>query len=138
GLTLAANHRSLNDGKRAAAMERLGRAEKSFRILADSCAANFRCQWLLLAAERARVEGRSDQAISYYELAITYADETRMVQHQALANELCARFWLERGLPNVASAFLAEALVRYAGWGASAKVDELQRRYPDLRERRRI
>src|SRR5207247_223309 len=77
-----------------------------------------------------------EQAITYYERAIAYADQTHMVQHQALANELYARFWLARGPSNVASAFLTEALLRYAEWGAVAKVDELRRRFPALGERK--
>ena len=48
--------------------------------------------------------------------------ETGMLQHQALANELCARFWLERGQAEVAAVFMVAARRAYARWGATAKV----------------
>src|SRR5204862_6124971 len=53
---------------------------------------------------------------------------------RALANELYGRFWLERGQPRVAAAFLGEARYGYAQWGASAKVRDLDRRYQGLLE----
>src|SRR5262245_13528721 len=59
-----------------------------------------------------------------------------MIQYQALANELYARFWLGCGREAVAAVFLAEARSCYAQWGASAKVEELDRRYADLLGRR--
>jgi PAS domain S-box-containing protein len=52
-----------------------------------------------------------------------------MLQHQALANELCARFWLERRQVEVAAVFLAAARRAYGRWGATAKVADLERRY---------
>ena len=53
-------------------------------------------------------------------------------RERALANELSARFWLERGQRKIAAVFMAEARSGYARWGAAAKVKHLERKYPDI------
>ena len=110
-------------------------ARRSLAILAENCPENFLCQSLLLSAEIERISGHPLAALDLYERAIGYAESTAMLQHQALANELCARFWLERRQAEVAAVFLAAARRAYARWGATAKVSDLERRYgvPDVR-----
>src|SRR5947208_278174 len=112
GLTLAANYPDATDEERRAYREEMAKAQQAFEVLAKSCPENFLCQSLLLSAEIERIAGRHLSALDLYEQAIRYARETSMLQHQALANELCARFWLQRRQANVAAVFMAEA--RYA------------------------
>ena len=122
GLTLAANYANAAEEERADYLAEMEEARRSLGILAENCPENFRCQWLLLSAEIERISGRSLAALDRYEQAIGYAESTAMLQHQALANELCARFWLERSQADVAAVFLAAARRAYARWGATAKV----------------
>jgi len=131
-LTVAATITDVEGPERQRQLETLEKAEQQFHVLAQSCRENYFCQWALVAAERARVTGRDHDAVAAFERAIGYADETAMVQHQALANELTARYWLSRGLIRMAGGFLTVAHARYAQWGAIAKVSELERRHPDL------
>ncbi len=135
GLTLAANYAGATESERRTYLEEMERAQRSFAVLAENCPRNFLCQSLLLSAEMERIAGRQLAALNLYERAIGYAEETSVLQHQALANELCARFWLERGQANVAAVFIAAARQAYARWGASAKVAELERRYGSLPSR---
>ncbi len=107
-------------------------AQKSLAILAENCPENFLCWSLLLSAETERVKGQAISAIELYEKAIAYADDTKSIQHQALANELYAKFWLDRGQKNIGIVFLSEASRYYADWGASAKVEHLQSKYSEL------
>lgn len=107
-------------------------AKKSLAILAESCPENFLCWSLLLSAETERLSGQELPAMELYERAIAYAAETGTIQHQALANELYARFWLDRKRPKIAAVFFTEARDRYAQWEAAAKVADLERRHPEF------
>ncbi len=111
------------------------RARKSLEVLAASCPETYLCKSLLLAAESERLktgELSGLAAMEFYERAIAYAAETGMLQHQALANELYAKFWLGRKQSKIAAVFLATARDHYMQWGAAAKVTDLERKYPDL------
>ena len=136
GLTLAANYPDATDEERRAYREEMAKAQQAFEVLAKSCPENFLCQSLLLSAEIERIAGRHLSALDLYEQAIRYARETSMLQHQALANELCARFWLQRRQANVAAVFMAEARYAYIEWGAFAKAQHLAELYPELIHRR--
>ena len=135
GVTLAATYADATEEERGTSLVEMEKAQQSFAVLAENCPENFLCQSLLLSAELERIKGRPLAALDLYERAIRYAWETGMLQHRALANELCARFWLERRLVNVAAVFLAAARYAYAEWGATAKVADLERRYPVLTTR---
>ncbi len=113
--------------------ERLARARDNLRVLADNCPENYRCFALVLDAELKRLEGRALEALELLDEAIRYARQTDNVQQEALAEELAGRLWLQRGNERVAADYLAEARRSYAGWGAAAKVGQLEQRYPGLR-----
>ncbi len=113
----------------------LEQAQKSLDVLAASCPENFLCKSLLLSAESQRL--KADElsklaAMEFYERAIAYANETKTLQHQALANELYARFWQSRKQSKIAAVFFTTARDHYAQWGAAAKVADLERKHPDL------
>ena len=112
-----------------AVLAELERARSSLAVLAEHCPENFLCQSLLLGAEIERVSGRSPEAQALYERAIEYAEQSGSLRHQALGNELCARFWRERKQGKVAVAYLDAARRAYGQWGAAAKVADLERRY---------
>jgi transcriptional regulator with GAF, ATPase, and Fis domain len=132
GLTLAANYASAAEDEQRTYLAELEKARSSLAILAENCPENYLCQTLLLAAEIERIAGREMAALDLYEQAIRYAAQTKMIQYQALANELYARFWRDRGQTVAAAAFITEARDDYAQWGATAKVAELELRYADL------
>jgi predicted ATPase/transcriptional regulator with GAF, ATPase, and Fis domain/tRNA A-37 threonylcarbamoyl transferase component Bud32 len=99
---------------------------------AENSPHNFQSQHLIASAEIARVQRRSADAMALYEAAIEAATAHERPRERALAHELYARFWLERGQPKVAAVFMAEARSGYAQWGAATKVKDLERKYPDL------
>jgi predicted ATPase/signal transduction histidine kinase/CheY-like chemotaxis protein/tRNA A-37 threonylcarbamoyl transferase component Bud32 len=90
---------------------------------------NFRHKYDLVEAEQARVLGQLN-AIEIYEKAITGAFEHEYINEEALAYELAAQFYLERGMEKFAFTYLKEAHYRYQQWGALAKVGNLEARYP--------
>jgi predicted ATPase len=136
GLTLAVNYAGAGEEEQKVSLAEMEKARKSLAILAENCPENFLCQSLLLSAEIERVKGRTFVALELFEQALRYAEETEMIQYQALSNELCGRLWLDRGKEAIAAAFLSNARDCYAQWGAAAKVEDLKRKYPFLLERR--
>ena len=86
----------------------------------------------LVAAEKCRVLGDKAKALELYEKAISGAKANEYIQEEALANELAAKFYLDWDKEKVATAYMQEAYYCYARWGAKAKTDELEKRYPQL------
>lgn len=132
GLALAANFADAREDEQKIYLAEMEEARRMFAVLAENCPENYLCQSLLLSAELKCIAGHDLSALELYERAISYAEETEMIQYQALANELCARFYLNRGQKKLAAMLLTESLVCYAQWGAAAKVEELKSKYLGL------
>lgn len=86
----------------------------------------------LVEAEKARVLGQHWQSAQLYERAIKGARENKYLQEEALAYELATEFYLACGMEKIAPAYLKEAHYAYTRWGAKAKVEDLETRYPQL------
>ncbi|MEA5550763.1 ATP-binding sensor histidine kinase [Anabaena cylindrica UHCC 0172] len=93
---------------------------------------NFEHKYILVEAEKYRVWGQKSEAIELYDKAIASAKTNKFIQDEALANELAAKFYLDWGKEKVAQAYMQEAYYCYARWGAKAKTDDLEKRYPEL------
>jgi predicted ATPase len=93
---------------------------------------NFQHKVDLIEAERCRVLGKFTEAIELYDLAISGAKNHKYLQEEAICNELAAKFYLERGQEVIAATYLRKAYYCYARWGAVAKIDDLEQRYPQL------
>ncbi|MEG4336008.1 GAF domain-containing protein, partial [Microcoleus sp. MON2_D6] len=99
---------------------------------AQNAPMNYLHKWYLVEAERYRVLGNKAEAIEMYDRAISGAKENKYVNDEALANELAAKFYSEWGKTKVAQAYIFEAYYCYVEWGATAKVTDLETRYPHL------
>lgn len=91
---------------------------------------NHRHHCELIEAEKARIEGRTLEAIEAYDRAITSAKANGFPQDASLANELAAQFYLAWGRDKLAQPYLQEAYYGYARWGAKAKAQQLEALYP--------
>ncbi|MEG4087646.1 AAA family ATPase [Microcoleus sp. POL10_C6] len=89
-------------------------------------------KWYLVEAEKHRVLGNKAEAIEMYDRAISLAKENQFLNEEALANELAAKFYLEWGKEKFAQLYMIEAYYCYLQWGATAKVTDLETRYPQL------
>jgi PAS domain S-box-containing protein len=105
---------------------------RQLEIWARHCPENFENRSLLVAAEIARIEGRDPDAMQLYEQAIRSARNHGFVNNEALAHEIAARFYADRGLDRIARTYLEEARDGYRQWGADGKVRQLEERYPFL------
>ncbi|WP_437284954.1 AAA family ATPase [Sorangium sp. So ce406] len=110
--------------------------ERQLGEWAESCPDNFLHKHALVRAEIARLTGQEPEASRCYEHAISSAREGGFVQHEAIACELAAAFYRARDLTTPADAYLQKARAGYFRWGAHAKVEQLDQRYPHLVERR--
>ncbi len=126
---------SSEDGQRhfAALMDH----HRQLEIWARHCPANFENRTALVSAEIARIEGRILDAEQLYEAAIRSAQANGFVHHEALSNELAARFYGARGFDTIAHAYLRKARYWYLRWGADGKVRQLDELSQQLREEER-
>ena len=118
------------DGERRERLERLKLFEQDLKLWADIGPMNYRHEYNLLQAEKCRVAKDHWKAVRFYELAISGAHEGGFVQEEALANELCGRFWQECGNARIAETYMREARDLYREWGAVAKVSHVENSYP--------
>jgi PAS domain S-box-containing protein len=107
-------------------------------LWADTTPSTFQNKYDLMAAEKARVKGDLEGALSHYERAINGAQGNGFTHEEALANELYARFWAERENDHFAGPLMREAHSLYRKWGALAKADHLAKRYPNWVVQRRV
>ncbi|WP_437815281.1 AAA family ATPase [Sorangium sp. So ce1078] len=112
--------------------------ERQLGEWARGCPDNFLHKHALVCAEIARLRGQEPEAIRLYEHAIASAREGGFVQHEAIACELTAGFYGARGLSTPEAAYLQKARAGFFRWGAHAKVEQLDQRYPFLVERKPI
>ena len=67
-----------------------------------------------------------------YEQAVRLAHENDFVHNEGIANEVAARFYLNRGFNAIGDNYLRNARYCYLRWGARGKVKQLERLYPVL------
>ncbi len=125
---------SVSSDRRASHLEVLTIHHKQLEIWAANCLENFESRVTLVGAEIARVEGRELDAERLYEEAIRSAQANGFIHHEALANELAARFYAARGFEKIARLYLQDSRHGYLRWGADGKVRQIDEIYPHLRE----
>ncbi|HEY9874289.1 MAG TPA: AAA family ATPase, partial [Candidatus Obscuribacterales bacterium] len=89
-------------------------------------------KFYLVEAERHRVLGEKIEAMEMYDLAIALAKENEYINEEAIAHELAAKFYLSWGKETIAKTYITNAYYAYIHWGALAKVEDLEKRYPQL------
>jgi PAS domain S-box-containing protein len=122
----------LNEQDRAEALHLADDSLRLMRFWSETTPSTFQHKADLIAAEKARVVGDLEGSLSRYECAIRGARTSGFTHEEALANELYARFWAERGHDRFSGPLMREAHSLYLKWGAHAKADHLAKRYPDL------
>jgi PAS domain S-box-containing protein len=131
-LARAAYCDSVSPDERRQHLEILADHHRQFEIWAKNSPENFENRAALVGAEIARIEGRVLEAEQLYEQAICSAHSNGIVNHEAIAYEVAARFYAARGFQRFANAYLLEARYCYQRWGANGKVRQLDEIYPHL------
>ncbi|MEB3825882.1 trifunctional serine/threonine-protein kinase/ATP-binding protein/sensor histidine kinase [Phormidium sp. CCY1219] len=113
-------------------LQKVAKNQEKMSLWADSAPMNHGHKFYLVEAERYRVLGKQTKAMQMYDRAIFLAEENEYLAEVALANELAAKFYLAWGKAKIARVYLTDAYYAYARWGAIAKIEQLESRYPDL------
>ncbi|MEH1807026.1 ATP-binding sensor histidine kinase [Nostoc sp.] len=122
----------VNEAQQQLYLQKVAENQSKMQEWAAHAPVNYQHKYNLILAEQARVTGDRLQAADYYEIAIQEAIANGYVQEAAIANELAAKFYLEWGKERAAEGYLQQAYYSYARWGAKAKTDDLEKRYPKL------
>jgi PAS domain S-box-containing protein len=135
-LTVAALYEAASVDRQAAWHKRLTEHRERLRGWAANNPPTFADKHALVSAEIARIEKRDGDALRLYEEAIRSAHEQGFVQNEGVAHEVAAQYYLSRSLETAGYAHLRNARNCYDRWGARGKVQQLDERYPRLREGR--
>ncbi|BAY11528.1 trifunctional serine/threonine-protein kinase/ATP-binding protein/sensor histidine kinase [Calothrix sp. NIES-2098] len=106
--------------------------QEKLKQWADIAPMNHKHKFCLIKAEYHWALGEYLEAMDYYDRAIAGAAENGYIQEEALANERAAELYLSLGKKKIAQLYMTEAYYGYNRWGSSAKVKNLEKRYPDL------
>jgi PAS domain S-box-containing protein len=131
-LTRLAAYPTSNSRVKQQLRKRIDKAHRELGKRARLMPENFQHQFDLVGAEKCRVLADFTQAIDLYDRSIAGARANKYLQEEALANELAAKFYLGWGKAKIAATYLQEAYYCYARWGAKAKTQDLEQRYPSL------
>src|SRR5712671_1695956 len=134
-LTVAGLYENATADEQTGWREVLTAHREQLREWAENYPPTFADKHALVSAEIARLEGRALDAMHLYDQAIQSAHENGFVQNEALAHEVAARFYATHGFETIARAHLEDARSCFARWGALGKVQQLDQRYPQLREK---
>jgi predicted ATPase/signal transduction histidine kinase/tRNA A-37 threonylcarbamoyl transferase component Bud32 len=118
--------------KRRLYLRKTKRNQRAMQKWASHAPSNHLHKWYLVEAERSRVLSKERMAMEYYDKAIEAARENEYLIEEALSNELAGVFYYSAGSRRTAKAYMTEACNLYKRWGALAKVDYLNEKYPEL------
>jgi len=113
-------------------LEKIATNQKRLKTAAIHAPTNYLHKWHLVEAETYRVLGKKTEAMEQYDCAIAGARENEYIQEEAVANERAAQFYLDWNKEKFAALYMQAAYYCYAQWGAKAKTDDLEERYPQL------
>lgn len=113
-------------------LQQVDENQKIMKYWAEHAPMNYQHKYELVEAEKARVLGKTLAAMEYYDRAIAGAKENGYIQEEALAYELAAKFYLALGRQEIARAYMTKAHSGYICWGAIAKVQHLESKYPQI------
>ncbi|MCY6959272.1 AAA family ATPase [Clostridium brassicae] len=131
-LVKLAIYNDVSDEEKEEILTRVSENQVKMKKWAEDAPMNFLHKFYLVEAERLRVIGKTEEAIGYYNKAISLAKENKYINDEALANELATKFWLNKGEYRYAKLHFKEAYFAYKRWGAEAKVKDLQNKYLEI------
>ena len=109
----------------------LSKCIKKMTLWAKNAPENFEHKLLLLLAEQARNKNQHNQARNFYDRSINKANQMGYLQEEALANELAGKYHKANSNIILGTFYLRNAFQSYRSWGASAKLTQLAKQFPD-------
>lgn len=115
-------------------LKRVGASQEKLKEFAYHTPINYQHKFDLVEAEWLRVLGQTEEAMELYDRAIAGAKANEYLNEEALACELAAKFYLSLGREKIARVYMIDAYDCYVRCGDLAKIDDLEKRYPQLLE----
>jgi PAS domain S-box-containing protein len=128
----AARQLAASSAERQRDLESLEIHQSKLKAWAVNCDATFGNRAALIGAEIARLKGQDLDAQRLYEHAINSSRASGFLHNEAIAYELAAKFYAERGLHQISDLYLRNSRYCYLRWGADGKVRQLDEMFPDL------
>ena len=131
-LTILAEYHNVEKYEQSQILSQVEANQEKMKHWAYHAPMNYQHKYELVEAEKARVLGQTLKAMEHYDRAIQGASKQGYRQEEALAYERAAEFYLSLGREIIAQTYMSEAHYSYTRWGATAKVEDLESRYPKL------
>jgi predicted ATPase/GAF domain-containing protein/HPt (histidine-containing phosphotransfer) domain-containing protein len=128
-LILGRKWRGAGTEERARITETLERHHATLLGFAKASPSNFAHKQLLVAAELARIGGATIDEVLRLHREVQQAAGKDFVHVRALAHEVLAEFWKDKGYPEFGRECLLEAYHLYRHWGAAAKLRRLEQEH---------
>ncbi|MGB3264622.1 MAG: GAF domain-containing protein, partial [Microcoleus sp.] len=113
-------------------LNRVETSQKKLKELAQLSPIDYQHKVELVEAEWRGVLGQKAEAMELYDRAIAGAKANEYLNEEALACELAAKFYLSWGREKIARVYMIDACNCYARCGDRAKIDDLEKCYPQL------
>ncbi|MEG4403966.1 AAA family ATPase [Microcoleus sp. MON2_D5] len=131
-LILLANYNSAAPREQQQYLELVESHQEKMKCWAQDAPMNYQHKYDLIEAEKARILGQNEQAINLYERAISGAIEYERLEDEAIAKELAGEFHFACDREHMSRFYLNESYYAYIRWGATAKAQDLESRYPKI------
>ncbi|MBK8393926.1 MAG: AAA family ATPase [Leptospiraceae bacterium] len=115
--------------------EKLLESYEYLKLWSSLCVENFFHKFMLVEAEKARVENRILDAIDFYDKSIEFSLANEYTNDLAIASELAGNFFISIGKPKLAVHYLLDAHYYFSRWGAFTKVKQLEGKYPEIKKK---
>ncbi|MCM3782534.1 AAA family ATPase [Neobacillus mesonae] len=132
-LTLYAHIDQSSSDQRKQLMKEARQCEHKLYRWAREAPENYRHLYLLIKAERFRIQKNTKQAERDYEHAVEYSRVNGFEQFNAIAAERLADFYLQEGRMTAGRLSMAEAYKLYEQWGVMNKMKQIEEAFPEFK-----
>ena len=113
-------------------LKEINESVEQFKTWASFAPQNYSHKLKILEAEIHKLFGEVEPALEKYHQAMALAHQNEYTGDEALANELCGKFFSGNKMNKAAGGYILAAERLYKKWGAQALVERLRIKYPDL------
>lgn len=131
-LSRLALYKNKDESGRQHLLERVAINQEKLKTSAYYAPMNYFHKYQLVEAEKNKIFGNHSEAMKLYDQAIEGASKNGYIQEEALAKELAAKFYYEKGNIFISKAYMKEAYRCYSEWEAASKIREMEKKYPEL------
>lgn len=101
----------------------------NMKKMANTSPTNYSHKYYLLKALQYQTNDQVTKAKMHFDKAITTAQKSGFVQEEGIVYELIGQFYLHQKQGRLAAQYLQQAYTTYEQWGATAKMEQLAKKY---------